>query len=239
MDRSASSLSLTNPGSWNRYGYVLGDPANTNDPTGLCAVVLAGINTDATDTTIEDEQISLGGIAAFPYNGLIGFGPNLQAVVSQAVLGPNLSTAVAFQALTDALNNNPGSIDVIAYSGGAQAFATALTELSAQQQARIGNILYISPGMLGTLPTPTGTANVTVVEGWNADIDPVAMIGTSIPQGVSVIKTQCDHTNLACLLSNSPQSVIYSDGQCSKQDIFLRPPPSRAKFQPPVYTVET
>jgi RHS repeat-associated protein len=42
MDRSAASLSLANPQSWNRYAYVLGDPANHNDPSGLCAAMLAG-----------------------------------------------------------------------------------------------------------------------------------------------------------------------------------------------------
>jgi hypothetical protein len=44
--------------------------------------------------------------------------------------GPNASTAVAPQALQDALTTTTGSIDVIAYSGGVQAFATALGQLS-------------------------------------------------------------------------------------------------------------
>ncbi len=29
---------LGSPGSWNRYGYVLGDPINQTDPTGLCTI---------------------------------------------------------------------------------------------------------------------------------------------------------------------------------------------------------
>jgi hypothetical protein len=51
-------------------------------------------------------------------------------VASQVFFGPNASTAVAPQALQDALTTTTGSIDVIAYSGGVQAFATALGQLS-------------------------------------------------------------------------------------------------------------
>jgi len=224
MDRSTTSLSLSNPESWNRYAYVLGDSINSNDPSGLCAAILAGVTMNpSTDPTIAQQQAALGAVAGFPYSGQ-SLPQSLGAVVSQAVFGPNASTAVALQTLLAALNGTSGSIDVIAYSGGAQAFATALGELSPAQQARIGNILYISPGMLGTLPTPNGTANVTVVEGWNASIDPVAMLGTSIPSGVNVIKTTCDHADLACLLRNSPLAVITADGPCSSQGVFFRHP---------------
>ena len=34
-DPSARSMLLANPASWNRYGYVGGDPVNNNDPSGL------------------------------------------------------------------------------------------------------------------------------------------------------------------------------------------------------------
>ena len=35
VDPLGSSAKLASPQSWNRYGYVLGDPVNSNDPTGL------------------------------------------------------------------------------------------------------------------------------------------------------------------------------------------------------------
>ena len=41
----ASSATVSDPGSWNRYTYTLGDPVNGNDPNGLCDVVIAGIVT--------------------------------------------------------------------------------------------------------------------------------------------------------------------------------------------------
>jgi hypothetical protein len=77
--------------------------------------------------------------------------------------------------------------------------------------------------MAGTLPTPGGTANVTVVEGWNASVDPLAMIGTIIPVGVDPIHTPCDHADVGCLLRYAPLAQIKADGPCSSQDVFSRP----------------
>src|ERR1039457_4422236 len=42
-DPSGRSLVMTNPESWNRYAYVNDDPINSNDPTGLCDALFAGI----------------------------------------------------------------------------------------------------------------------------------------------------------------------------------------------------
>ena len=41
-DPYQTSASASNPKSWNRYIYVNGDPANTNDPTGLYAPLPTG-----------------------------------------------------------------------------------------------------------------------------------------------------------------------------------------------------
>jgi hypothetical protein len=41
-DPYGGSRSPKNPTSWNRYSYVLGDPINLNDVTGLCGVNLGG-----------------------------------------------------------------------------------------------------------------------------------------------------------------------------------------------------
>jgi hypothetical protein len=141
------------------------------------------------------------------------------------VLGPNASTAVAVAALEEALAQSTGSIDVIAYSGGAQAFATAYGELTPSQQSRIGNILYLSPGMGvggGLLPTTANPANTTVITGTGLyDIGATAW-ATGGP-GTNNIQTSCNHLDLGCLL-NAAQAQLgqfAKDGSCTSQDIFL------------------
>ena len=183
-------------------------------------MVAAGITQQlGSSAALDNESRALGANEAFPYSGLNG--PfSVASVVSQAALGPNSSTQVALAALQDALANNVGPIDVIAYSGGARAFATALGQLSPADQARIGNVLYISPGMGGgTLPPPNGVANTTVVMGSGVD-DALATIGTTIPIGVRTIYTQCDHGDLACLLENSPLAQITADGSCDTFGVY-------------------
>jgi hypothetical protein len=168
---------------------------------------------------LDGEISSLGAIGAFPYAGL-GTTQSILSVASQALIGPNASTAVALSALQSALANNTGSIDVIAYSGGAQAFASAISELSSADQARIGNIVYLSPGMGGgSLATPNGVGNVTVVLGsdW---VDVAATVGTTIPAGVRTIQSSCNHTDIACLLQNAPLAQITADGACTNPGVF-------------------
>jgi RHS repeat-associated protein len=226
-DPYAGSVSLRDPGSWNRYAYVYGDPINYLDPSGLCTAMLAGVTMSPDDSSPFDQtQINLGGVAGFPYSGLNSV-YSVEDIYSQAAFGPNASTQVALDTLLSALNGNSGSIDVIAYSGGAQAFATAFGELSAAQQARIGNILYISPGMLGTLPTTANLSNTSVIWGTDAT-DIMATIGTSIPPGVQITQTNCDHTNLTCLLSHaqSQLATFADDGPCSSQGVYALDPSS-------------
>ena len=127
--------------------------------------------------------------------------------------------------------NNPISVDI--YDNGVL-LATALGQLSPADQARIGHILYISPGMVGTLPTPSGADNATIVEGWNYDVDPLATVGMVIPMGVKTIKTACDHTDLGCLLGAAPLAQITADGPCPYADIFTRMS-RRIAPPPPVY----
>jgi hypothetical protein len=177
--------------------------------------------------------MSLSAVAGFPYSGQ-NAPASIKSVVSQAAFGLNDSTFVALLTLHDALDQTTGSIDIIAYSGGAQAFAAALGKLSATDQARIGHILYISPGMVGTLPAPSGINNIAVVQGWNASADPVAMLGTVIPMGVEPIKTACDHSDLGCLLANAPLAQITDNGPCPYADIWTRKS-RRIAPPPPVY----
>ena len=145
---------------------------------------------------------------------------------SQATFGPNASTAVAFQALQEALTQNSGPIDIVAYSGGAQAFTTAYGELTAAQQARIGHILYISPGAGGQLAGTAVATNTTVVTG-TGGADVAATGFMTIPFGANQIETSCSHTDLSCLFkaAQAQLSQFAKDGPCTNQDIFVLPFP--------------
>src|ERR1700722_14921819 len=46
-DRTMSSAFGRDPGSWNRYAYVGGDPVNRTDPTGLCSEDMSGNYSDS------------------------------------------------------------------------------------------------------------------------------------------------------------------------------------------------
>ncbi len=216
--------SLTSPLSWNQYVYAADDPVNRNDPRGLCPEVIAGITMGpGSSQAFDDIAALLGAVASYPYNGET-HGDSVMSVISQAWFGPNESTSIALSGLLSALNGTTGQIDVIAYSGGAQAFATAYGQLSSVQQARIGSVLYISPGTGGST-LPKGTAGTFVVLGAGTT-DIVATFGTVIPTGVPITKTGCSHTDLACLLAAAQTqiSLIERNGVCSSQDAFVLPP---------------
>jgi RHS repeat-associated protein len=142
----------TNPTSLNRYAYVLDDPINNQDPEGLCTVMIGGITqTPYTPdvTAQQDVATQLGAISAYPYAG----GSIPSGVANVLAQGAGLPTGAALVAL-DAIAlaaQNPGQIDIIAFSGGAQAFTTAWGYLSADVQSRIGSITYVDPGAAGQL----------------------------------------------------------------------------------------
>jgi hypothetical protein len=227
-DPHAVGTSLTSPQTWNRYAYVVGDPANSNDPTGKCTALIAG-NTmtpgeGAPSTAAFDrEAIDLGGVSAYPYSNMSHAGAAIDNA-SQALFGPNTSTQVALDALNDALNTNSGSIDVVTVSGGAQAFTTAFGLLSPANQARIGSILYLSPGVGGELVTTPDRSNTTIVLGTGPK-DIAATAFGYFPPGVQIIKTPCAHTDVACELRHAQAQLaqMKARGPCSSQDIFQRP----------------
>jgi len=234
-DHSASSLSMTEPQSWNRYSYVLGDPVNSNDPSGLCTDMVGGVTMVPGDTPGNTPTGAFNQLAnnlqadtAYPYPD-----PSHGQGYLSTVLGSSASTQTALQSLQYSLANNSGSIDVITDSAGAQAFANAFNDLSAADQARIGTIVYLDPAMVGTLPAPAN-ATVFVVQGsdWKSI---VATLGTTIPiqDNVHTIATPCDHTNQACLLGYAPLAQITKDGSCSNPRSFVKtfpPPPKTTPF---------
>ena len=104
----------------------------------------------------------VGAVTAFPYSGL-NYQGGIASVIQQGTSGANSSTQVELAALLNALSQNSGSIDVVAYSGSAEAFTEAYGLLTPQQQARIGSILYLSPAVVGQMVVIPG--HTTIVEG--------------------------------------------------------------------------
>ena len=73
-DPSATSAKLSDPGSWNRYSYVGGDPINRMDPSGLCSEYMGQLSDD------DDE-----GLGILPYSGPCQFDPVSGAVITSQV----------------------------------------------------------------------------------------------------------------------------------------------------------
>jgi RHS repeat-associated protein len=185
---------LTNPQSLNRYAYVIGDPVNRNDPRGLCSVMISGITTgDGTNAAWESEATNLTADTAYPYSGQST--ADSIASVTQQLQGSNAATYTACYMILAAEASSSAPIDIIAYSGGAGAFAAAWKLLTAAQQADIGSIVYVAPGSAGaTLPSNGSTSTFV---GGGGPVNGFTGAGTN-PVG-NVTNTTCNHTDLNCL----------------------------------------
>ena len=108
-DLTGKGMGLSEPESFNRYSYVLGDPVNLNDPRGKCGVDVADGTVDYNDCLFDPD--SYGNL---PDIGGIDFDTMIEAQIANAIAGAqqagqrNLSTELA-TGLTSALNalNDP------------------------------------------------------------------------------------------------------------------------------------
>jgi len=208
-----------NPGSLNRYAYVAGDPINKNDPRGLCAVMIAGsAMAPGSNAGWTAEATLLQADTAYPNQGQTYL--QSYASAAQQASGANASTATALAAIQYALSSNSGLVDIIAYSAGAAAFTAAYGELSAAQQARIGLVVYISPGTATQLANVQGTTSV--IQGSGLYDNLATGLGTQIPQGVPIYDTSCSHKSLGCFFGSgfSQLAAIQSNGSCNSRQTF-------------------
>lgn len=217
-DPYAGSYDLSTPQSFNRYAYVTSNPLAYTDVTGTCDVVVGGINqTPGTaNTTIEQTfASSIGGIAVFPYaNG--NFPSGLANIISQATQGQNANTTTVINAIETAAED-PGPINVFTFSGGAQAFATALNALPGNVAGRIQNVTYISPGSITGLPS--GTGMTTQVSGTGLLDETITGFSDlfnfdSFPYSVN---TNCGHDANCELLVEWPFLTTLSGNPCTQK----------------------
>jgi RHS repeat-associated protein len=146
-----AAASLSDPQSLNRYAYARNDPTDLTDPLGLCTVVVGGLTQSpgSADTGAQQAFASdLVAIQVFPYAGTDrkqGVGEvQLQSfgVITEAT---NLTRQGIEAAAAD------GSVDIIAYSGGAGATVAAISTLAPDVRQKIRSITFLSPGQ-GTGP---------------------------------------------------------------------------------------
>jgi len=202
---------LANPGSLNKYTYVGGDPINKNDPKGLCAVFVGGFTSNYNSSTAFTQIANAGGEnQAYPFSGLSFF-------QSLATWQGSTATNVALAAINNALQSNSGTIDIVAWSGGAAAFTNAYNQLSASQQQRIGNIVYVGPANIGGLAT-NSTTTVLLGQGWQ---DNGATSATTIPASID---TTCNHGDFACFVQQAQTqfAAIQNDGSCNSPNVYTR-----------------
>jgi RHS repeat-associated protein len=136
-----------NPQTWNRYAYANGGPSNKVDVNGACTIFIGGVTDSANNSDFLAAANDLNGEYVSPYNGGSIAGGILQ-VLFQDALGANGGT----QAVADMVNkyaNDPSGIQIVAFSGGAQSFTTAVDAglISSTALQNITQTVYLSPGV--------------------------------------------------------------------------------------------
>ncbi len=215
-DPFGGSANPISPQSWNRYAYVGGDPANANDPEGLCDFAAAGV-TMAASNSPDFANFTANDITAYPFSagatgpsgggllgGIIG--------VAEQTYGPTSNTTAAIAGLVNAAET-PGPINVFAFSGGAGTFTAAINFLSNNGRAdiaqRINNITYVSPGANGALYY---NSNTIVLQGGLDIYDYAAMIATLVNPSVPVLSaSECGH-DFGCIAQHFSSLLSSREG---------------------------
>ncbi len=214
VDPGGAGTDPPDPTSWNRYSYVRGDPVNRGDFTGLCDVLLAGITMNPGGDGAFD-QFGARMMTGFGYSGTNWLTGSV-SVIAQAA-GANAATQVAYQAIMAAAQD-PGPINIFAFSGGAQAFAAALLLLPQDVAERLNNVTYLSPGSFGG-QLPSGSGTTTVISG-GSPID--VFVGGNLPYGANWVDSHCGH-RASCIIEKNLQLLQSLSGTpCSNPQVLTR-----------------
>ena len=204
---------LTNPQSLNLYSYVLNDPTNSKDPEGLCTVMIGGITQTpyTPDVTAQQDVASaIGAISAFPYAG--GSIPSGVAdILAQGAGCQQEQCSLLWRRSRS--SSNPGPIDIITFSGGAQAFTSAWKYLTADVQSRIQSITYVAPGGTGQLQA----GNPMTADSLGTEVRVLEDAADFVNTGLQFVVGDYSHPN--------PPNASYIDtGSCghNAQCIFAR-----------------
>jgi RHS repeat-associated protein len=217
-DPYLGSMDSTNPQSLNRYGYATENPIIFLDPSGLdCTVYIAGVNNSPGDPsfTAAGDATGTGGIVAYPYANE-GTLSALVSILSQSIFGnANDATMTAVDAINEAAQT-PGPINIIAFSGGAEALTSAAKNnlISPDILSRVQSTTYYSAGI------GPGDGNNVPAFG-----DTKSFSGKGLADWAATINSSSDETldcphNFGCELSKS--GVPRPPSNCAHVTFFRR-----------------
>jgi len=217
------------PQSLNRYSYVLNDPCNLVDPTGLCDVVAGGftdpnknIGPNITNFASSDQADM-----AFPYSG-----ENAGQSFLSSFAGT--SNTVLNNAITSACTGGP--CNLFLFSGSAQTFANIYSSLPTNIQSNINNVVYLSPGLSstgtynGTSTLPKGSGQTVAYFNSNDPAGSEAVLTSSAEmqaktQGIPVKSypdTSCQGHSAQCAFNPANNLGQYKGTPCPNPEIFDR-----------------
>ena len=189
-------------------------------------MVIGGITQSSTGDSSEGETTfanSIGANLVFPYprSGLVtGLPSGLANVATQGAGMPTSATAAVVAGILNAAAQTPSgqSINIFAFSGGAQAFNSALSYLPSSVTSRINNVTYLSPGMFGEANTGNGNAALVTGNGTRDDIADTFMDFSDL-NGLT-INTGCGH-DANCEFMQQTQFLSSRAGsRCSQPVTF-------------------
>jgi RHS repeat-associated protein len=193
-----SAVGLGDPQSLNRYSYVRNNPASAVDPLGLCDGVIGGFGqSPGTKATSGQDQFATDHQAnrIYPFAG-----SNMAESVGALIAGPGSNaTRVTLAGVQDTLAQTPAGekSNFVLWSGSAQTFSEAFAMLSPSDQAKIGNIVYLSPGVLPSDPflakSSSGSTSAYFGTGGLENLVTAVSIESSVLQKIDAFSYDCEH----------------------------------------------
>jgi RHS repeat-associated protein len=223
-DPSRRSAKRRNPQSWNRYAYVLGDPVNHNDPTGLTDWNLIGTGSvqfgaglaGLASTLAAD--VETGGIAALltagatwtsAANMVFGSVNIIQGLTSDpsqnGTFNQNMSTAQNY--------GNPGGLVFGVLSGGSQANLGS----NIYSAISIGNTFY------GGLINPNSLFTTSIGLNYTLQLGEAGALACSVQNGGNCNYLTNNNAPVYYMQNPNPTVINVDGGQAPTVDTWTAP----------------